>query len=296
VTSDYADLASWQATGRDTNSISIDPQFVDLLDLHALSAMLNGAALPVASVVLDIDGDIRDAVTPDIGADEFTTICDTCWLGGIVAYVDSAAVGADDGTTWTDAFTELQDALLSAKSFPQIEQIWIANGTYLPTAGNQRNASFVLEDTMEVYGGFAGGELNLVDRIPAMNSVILSGDIGVEGDSTDNSYKVVVITSGCTSCILDGLTLSHGNADGLINVNDKGAGVSSVGVAALRDLIIEFNTSIESGAAVLSDGVQSQITLDGCILRFNNSLSGEDIYNANGAVLKILGTLQIDDD
>lgn len=60
-------------TGRDANSISLDPQFDPL---NPLSIRTNRAtpveskAFPIAGVTTDIDGDGRDATSPDIGADE----------------------------------------------------------------------------------------------------------------------------------------------------------------------------------------------------------------------------------
>ena len=87
---------------------------------------------------------------------------------------------------------------MSAKSYPQIEEVWVANGTYYPSSTNQRSASFVLNDTVLVYGGFAGGELNLIDRNPPINIAILSGDIGTLNDSLDNSYHVVILNANCT--------------------------------------------------------------------------------------------------
>jgi len=69
-----ADLATWQATtGLDANSVSGDPGYVGNDDLHIQSSFntLDGNGLYFASVPDDIDGDIRNMTTPDIGADEY---------------------------------------------------------------------------------------------------------------------------------------------------------------------------------------------------------------------------------
>jgi hypothetical protein len=75
---DRIDLAAWQAaTGQDTTfapeSVSVDPLFVSLTDLHlqGTSTML-GAADATVGVNNDFDNDLRDNV-PDIGADEIPT-------------------------------------------------------------------------------------------------------------------------------------------------------------------------------------------------------------------------------
>jgi len=72
-------LANWQtATGVDLNSISADPGFTSLTDtpnLHInviVPSPVDGVAIPIPAVTTDFDGQSRDALTPDIGADEFT--------------------------------------------------------------------------------------------------------------------------------------------------------------------------------------------------------------------------------
>lgn len=69
-----ANLAAWQAqTNLDSNSVSVDPQFISATDLHITNPLLNGAATPIPSIADDIDGQLRDISTPDMGADEFFT-------------------------------------------------------------------------------------------------------------------------------------------------------------------------------------------------------------------------------
>lgn len=72
-TTTFATLANWQAamTGQDANSLSTDPSYTSSTDLHVNAPLLNAAATPLAWVTVDIDNQAR-AITPDIGADEFT--------------------------------------------------------------------------------------------------------------------------------------------------------------------------------------------------------------------------------
>jgi hypothetical protein len=73
---DYLTLADWQATGKDLNSISEMPNFV-LPDLHIdwnIFTLLDGHATPIAGITTDFDNEPRNAVTPDIGADEFVIV------------------------------------------------------------------------------------------------------------------------------------------------------------------------------------------------------------------------------
>ncbi|MCX6256518.1 MAG: GEVED domain-containing protein [Bacteroidia bacterium] len=68
----YPTLAAWQtATGQDAASLNVNPFFVSNTNLHTFNGILNALATPMAEVTTDIDGDARDPLTPDIGADEF---------------------------------------------------------------------------------------------------------------------------------------------------------------------------------------------------------------------------------
>lgn len=58
-------------TGKENYSISIDPAFVSVNDLHVTEPALKNAGYPVAEILFDIDGEVRNATNPDIGADEF---------------------------------------------------------------------------------------------------------------------------------------------------------------------------------------------------------------------------------
>lgn len=96
-----------------------------------------------------------------------------------ILYVDADATGADDGSSWTDAYSKLQDALDDAVAD---DEIWVAEGTYYPDQGasvmaDDREASFVLVDGLRIYGGFDGTETARTGRDPENNVTILSGDI-----------------------------------------------------------------------------------------------------------------------
>jgi hypothetical protein len=66
-------FADWQASGFDLNSISADPYFSGNT-YHIHLAALDGRATPKYFVDDDLDGEIRNATMPDLGADEFTPL------------------------------------------------------------------------------------------------------------------------------------------------------------------------------------------------------------------------------
>jgi len=142
-------------------------------------------------------------------------------------FVNSTAGGANDGTSWADAYTEVQSALANAGC----SEVWVAAGTYTPTSGNDRTATFQLLNGVALYGGFAGTETARDQRNPAANDTILSGDIGTPGDKSDNSYHVVTGSGTNSSAVLDGFTATAGNANGDFPVN-AGAGGCTPAAAA----------------------------------------------------------------
>lgn len=98
LTSGRVSLANWQsASGQDANSVSVDPFFTNTTNLHLLgNSPLNALATPIAGITSDIDGDVRNATTPDIGADEFTPPNCAGSLGGtiVATTVDICASGS----------------------------------------------------------------------------------------------------------------------------------------------------------------------------------------------------------
>lgn len=71
---DRATLAAMQTGfGGNINSYNVDPIFVSNTNLHLyLASSLDGGATPISGITTDIDGDTRNATTPDVGADEYT--------------------------------------------------------------------------------------------------------------------------------------------------------------------------------------------------------------------------------
>lgn len=74
--SNYSTLSDWQmATGQDSGSVALDPQFASTTNLHVNELGLNGRAIPLAYVTTDFDYEVRETA-PDIGADEFSASMD----------------------------------------------------------------------------------------------------------------------------------------------------------------------------------------------------------------------------
>ena len=137
----------------------------------------------------------------------------------VAVYVNTTATGANNGTTWADAFTSL-DAALTASSY--INEIWVATGTYKPT-GTVRTSTFLMKYNLKMYGGFNGTETLLSQRNPKVNITTLSGDVNGDDNATitatestrqDNLYHVISARGNIKDVTIDGFTISGGNANG----------------------------------------------------------------------------------
>ncbi|GAL86035.1 parallel beta-helix repeat-containing protein [Sporocytophaga myxococcoides] len=67
-------LSDWQLLSKiDSNSVSVDAVFIEENGYKCTKGSLDGAGIPIAEVLQDLEGKPRDASHPDIGADEFTS-------------------------------------------------------------------------------------------------------------------------------------------------------------------------------------------------------------------------------
>ncbi|MDX1773529.1 T9SS type A sorting domain-containing protein [Oceanihabitans sediminis] len=135
-----------------------------------------------------------------------------------VYYVNANASGNNDGSSWTDAFTSIEDALNNALLN---DEIWVSSGVYTPATA----ASVLTLDleNFEIYGGFDGTELTLADRdltkVFTDNATIISGDINgddIEGNfttnKTDNATTLVSVEAD--NVIFDGFVLQNAYTSG----------------------------------------------------------------------------------
>jgi len=211
-------------------------------------------------------------------------------------YVKADAAGTNSGASWANAFTNPQSAFANLGC----TTVFIARGTYKPTQTTDRTISFSVKPGVVVYGGFAGTEALISDRFLPANPTVLSGDIGVAGDSSDNSYHVVVFdgttASGTitTGNLLSDVTIRDGNANGAGANDGYGGGLYCNGQGAghecspeLANLIFE-NNSAQAGAAICNDGHaggKSSPWLHDAIIRNNEAPGGAGggLYNNGGS-------------
>lgn len=214
-----------------------------------------------------------------------------------IIYVDINATGTNNGSSWTNAFNDLNNALGNAN---EGDSIWVAEGTYKPTSGTNRSIFFQVPYGVKLFGNFAGNEGSLNQRgniapdssgTNRLNETILSGDIGVINDSIDNSYHVVypITKSGVGSNFhIDGFKVVNGYADD--SYHNFGAGIycgtatpNETSYLKITNCIVSNNYAATNGAGVesFSHYSNSYLTINNSTIRNNYTSDG---YSKGAAV------------
>ena len=155
-----------------------------------------------------------------------------------VRYAKPAVSGAGDCSSWANACT-LQTALTGGGSG---DEIWVAAGTYKPTTGTDRTATFQLKSGVALYGGFVGTETARNQRNPVVKVTILSGDLnGDDVGSTNNYENVYHVVTGATGATLDGFTIKAGYANGGTPNNNGGGMYNSSSSPVLANITFSGN-------------------------------------------------------
>lgn len=297
-------------------NFSADPQFVDFngannvvgdtddnLRLGSNSPCIdraNSTVIPTDLADLDGDGNTAELLSQDADGRErmFNDVKPNLGLGvnpfaDVGAYeinrdvtifcVDHSATGANNGADWGDAFVNLQDAIFAASDVKLLgpREIWVADGTYKPTATTNRAISFVIPAAVGVYGGYAGGEGSKTDRDSFANPTILSGEIGAPGIA-DNSFHVVDIggLGHSDNTVLDGFVIMHGNANGgSVPVGGGGLRVFNSGRATVRSCRFHGNSAVSGGAVFVSGA--NLPTFINCFMSGNTATGGGGAAQCN---------------
>ncbi len=222
------------------------------------------------------------SVTIDLGAYEYVPR---------IIHVDVGAFGADNGTSWANAFEDLETALAAANT---ADEVHLANGIYIPpTAGD----SFDLKRDVSMYGGYPPG--GGVPRDPVLHPVILSGDVGLDDTNIDgNSIAETTGDLGGINCftvmkaaaghalgpgnIIDGLIFTAGRANSLAGSggpNTQGGAVFlEDDYPQFRDCVFSGNEARNGGGALFLNGSNGLLlendgpVFEGCTFTGNLSL------------------------
>ena len=185
-------------------------------------------------------------------------------------YVAQTGDGKDPTEGWVKAAKNVQDALALA-NITGGGEIWVAAGVYYPDQGivqikDAVSSTFVLGEDVALYGGFDTGDTTFSDRDWEANLTVLSGDIdgndtqtdGVVNNAADingdNAYHVVSSSSVTGSTVIDGFTITAGQADSGSFPNDAGGGFYCEGHPTGNECSPRLSNIIFSGNYALNGG------------------------------------------
>lgn len=163
---------------------------------------------------------------------------------------EGATAGGKNGTSWNDAFTDLQQALAQTNAG---DEVWVAKGNYLP--GTDVNATFTLKEGVKLYGGFAGTEDALAARVADANQLYALNESVLNGNG--KSYHVlsnIVALSNAT--VIDGFSITGGRtAAGNSSIAFSAAGIyNNAGAAVFRNLWVKNNNAYYFAGGIYNNG------------------------------------------
>lgn len=217
---------------------------------------------------------------------------------GRTIYVDCDAAGANNGTCWADAYLYLQDALTFASTGDEIR---VAQGVYRPDEfvlsrrpNMGRAETFALISGMVLKGGYAGfAEPDPNARDIDLYETVLSGDRNendgpnINSDDPtrqDNVYHVVTANGADETTLLDGFTITAGNANGPYPDNSGGGIYSEYASPRLSRCTIKANSSGGRGAGI--DNYWSSPVISHCRIVGNwAGFDGGGMFNWMGHIL-----------
>ena len=242
---------------------------------------------------------------PNLILTSLCLIIGTTFYAQTTRYVKQIATGNGNGSSWANASDDLQ-AMINASSSGNQDVILVAAGTYKPNrradavtviTPNDRDNAFVLKTHVEIHGGYPANTNGSGGQDPDLNPTILSGDIGVLNDSTDNCYHVVMGGGSFQNTSLDGFIIRDGNANATtqITVNgevvprSQGGGVYCInnsststtgGSFSIQNCKFINNAALKGGAISSGGFFNTHCSIEDCNF-INNAAttSGGGIYN-----------------
>lgn len=211
-------------------------------------------------------------------------------------YVNVNATGANNGTSWTDAYTDLHSATYNTTS----GEIWVAQGTYVPSKtftnnipGNNSLKTFRVQFNVQVYGGFNGTETALNQRDWKNNPTIISGNVG----GGLKAYNIIRFDGNNNTTIFDGFIVQDGRANGTTEQYGGAIFATNASPIIRNCKFINNNAQQHGGAVYISGGATPQVLnceftnntttqFDGGALYINgvtNTIVANCLFNGNTA-------------
>jgi hypothetical protein len=207
--------------------------------------------------------------------------------------------GSGDGSSWANASADFQGMVDSCTNAGG--EVWVAAGAYIPTGwphgvdneGNtlvSKEVHFSLRNGVTVLGGFPpdNDAATMKDRDLDNYETIFSGDIGVSGNRSDDSYHVFYHPSAAAldeTAMLNGVVVTKGHSGLVVYTawwHNYGGGMFNVGSSpTIEDCVFRGNYAHYVGGGIFNSGSHPQIL--NCEFLNNSAGHGGGIYNGNSS-------------
>ncbi len=204
----------------------------------------------------------------------FVTIFVEAPVNPNITYVNQDAFGNNDGSSWFNAYTNLTTAINNSTSG---DTIWVKAGVYKP--GTLRTDGFGLKPNIALLGGFIGNETQANQRDFVHNITVMSGNIGDESTSADNSHHVLLLTSNCNGAVVNGFHIQEGKAEGS-SYYGGGIWLKYAGTVTFTNCVIQNNYGIYGGGVMVD--YNSNAIFENVVFANNQSTFGAAIHAFGG--------------
>jgi hypothetical protein len=230
-------------------------------------------------------------------------------LANKIIYVDDDANGVNDGSSWQNAYTFLQDALTDARNSEKPLEICVARGIYIPNQGRfpitslfLGEASFSLINNVTIKGGYAGvNESDPNARNIKLYESILSGDLDgddikvndpcdlLKGIRGINSLNVLYSNNNDANAVLDGFTISSGSCTVFVDPGPYGGAGMFInkGHPTITNCTFTGNIAPQYGGGIFIN--YGSPTLIGCYFTKNCASRGGAVYNGSAGFERRIG-------
>ena len=217
---------------------------------------------------------------------------------GKIIYVDDDAIGTNDGSSWENAYTYLQDALIDANSAEKPVEIRVAQGIYKPNQGvNISQVIFFLINEVTLVGGYAGvNEHDPNERNIQLYETILSGDLASNDIDVNNLSDLLneptrsdngpIIYSGYSinqTAVLDGFVITGGRNTAVpfeLIAGGGGIRIDRGSSPTISNCTLIGNAALACGGGMLTRK-DSNPTIINCKFIENYAGGGGGVYNAS---------------
>ena len=182
----------------------------------------------------------------------------------------------ENGNYGTSLNSPVQDisSVLACPCLQDGDSILVSSGTYIPsvqlTLGTSRTETYYIDKNIYLIGGYNDAfQTRDVDLYPT----VLSGDIGISGNNTDNSYHVLYVNNlTAPNALIKGFEIKKGYANGS-SINRYGGGIY---YGNLEECTIDSNYAYYYG------GGSYYSNLTNCHIHHNSSSNyGGGSYHGN---------------